>query len=176
MKTNEITHDQYEIQNLRKMDSIRLATNNDAIEIATMSRDFIESGLDWSWDTPRVVRSMRDPDTTVVVATTGKTISGFAIMVFREFKAHLNLLAVKPIYRRRSIGKHLVEWLEETAKTAGTFHLSLEVRESNISAQTFYEHLGYQQTGKIKGYYQQSETAIRMTKNISMLEDLPGNS
>lgn len=150
---------------------IRLATTKDAAEIATMSRDFIESGLGWSWNTLRVVRAVWDPDTVVAVSTCKKTISGFAIMIFREHTAHLNLLAVKPKHRRQGIGKYLVKWLEESAKTAGTFQLSLEVRESNIAAQAFYESLGYKQTRKISGYYQQTESAVRMTRNISVLEN-----
>ena len=152
---------------------IRLATTKDATEIAKMSRDFIESGLGWSWDRPRVVRSVRDPDTTVAVSTCKANISGFAIMIFREQTAHLNLLAVKPAHRREGVGKDLINWLEESAKTAGTFELSLEVRESNLAAQAFYQNLGYKQSGKIKGYYRQTEAAIRMTRNISVLRD-PG--
>ena len=151
---------------------IRLATTKDATEIASMSRDFIESGLGWSWNRLRVVRSVRDPDTTVAVSTCKERISGFAIMVFREHSAHLNLLAVKPKHRREGIGKYLVEWMEETAKTAGTFRLSLEVRESNLAAQAFYETLGYKQTRTISRYYRQTESAVRMTKNISVLKNL----
>jgi ribosomal-protein-alanine N-acetyltransferase len=150
---------------------IRLATTKDAIEIAAMSRDFIESGLGWSWTRLRVVRSVRDPDTTVAVSTCEESISGFAIMVFREHSAHLNLLAVKPRHRREGIGKYLLRWLEESARTAGTFQLSLEVRESNLPAQTFYENLGYKQTRTISGYYQQTESAVRMTRNISVLNN-----
>lgn len=149
---------------------IRLATTKDATEIAKMSRDFIESGLGWSWDRPRVVRSVRDPDTTVAVSTSEENISGFAIMIFREHSAHLNLLAVKPTHRREGVGRDLVRWLEESARTAGTFELSLEVRETNRAAQAFYQHLGYHRSGKIKGYYQHAESAIRMTRNISVLK------
>jgi ribosomal-protein-alanine N-acetyltransferase len=156
------------------MIQIRLATTKDATEIASMSRDFIESGLGWSWDRLRVVRSVRDPDTTVAVSTFDESISGFAIMVFREHSAHLNLLAVKPEHRREGIGKYLVAWLEESAKTAGTFELSLEVRETNLAAQAFYKSLGYQQSTKIKGYYQHAESAIRMTRNISVLNPTGG--
>jgi ribosomal-protein-alanine N-acetyltransferase len=153
---------------------IRLATTKDATEIASMSRDFIESGLGWSWNRPRVVSSIRDPDSTVAVSTVDELVSGFAIMVFREHTAHLNLLAVKPKYRREGVGKDLVRWLEESAKTAGTFELSLEVRETNLAALAFYQRLGYQQSGKIKGYYQRAESAIRMTRNISVLKPAGG--
>jgi ribosomal-protein-alanine N-acetyltransferase len=153
---------------------VRLATTRDATEIASMSRDYIESGLGWSWNRPRVVRSVRDPDTTVAVSTRDESISGFAIMVFHEDSAHLNLLAVKPRYRREGIGKYLVRWLEKSARTAGTFKLSLEVRETNLAARTFYQSLGYRDSMKINGYYHNAESAIRMTRNISILNSEGG--
>ena len=42
--------------------------------------------------------------------------------------AHLNLLAVDPAHRRRGIARRLLTWLEESALTAGTFTVGLELR------------------------------------------------
>ena len=41
---------------------VRLARLADAPAIATMSRDYIEQGLGWSWTVGRVERAIRDPD------------------------------------------------------------------------------------------------------------------
>src|SRR6185295_6969507 len=66
--------------------TIRLAEPRDAQAIALMSRDFIEAGLGWKYDAPRVLRAIRDRDTLAVVACEGgKTprggaVNGFAIM------------------------------------------------------------------------------------------------
>ena len=156
------------------MVEIRLAQQKEALEIATMSRDYIEAGLKWSWNAPRVVRSIRAPDSVVIVSLDKSDISGFAIMVFHEHTAHLNLLAVKPGCRRHGTGKQLLAWLEKSAITAGTFQLSLEVRESNPAAQAFYTRLGYQHGKAIVGYYEHSEAAIQMSKNLSVLHQSPG--
>ena len=40
--------------------AIRLAEQRDAQTIAMMSRDFIEAGLGWKYDAPRVLRAIRD--------------------------------------------------------------------------------------------------------------------
>ncbi|MGH8733949.1 MAG: hypothetical protein ACREVB_09730, partial [Burkholderiales bacterium] len=48
--------------------TIRIAEPRDAQAIATMSRDFIESGLGWKYDAARVLRAMRDRETLAVVA------------------------------------------------------------------------------------------------------------
>src|SRR5258705_7112246 len=83
--------------------TIRLAEPRDAQAIATMSRDFIESGLGWKYDAPRVLRAIRDRETLAVVACeSGKSNGGrgplirFAIMEFGDERAHLVLLAVRP--------------------------------------------------------------------------------
>ncbi len=67
--------------------AIRLAEPGDAQAVATMSRDFIESGLGWKYDAARVQRAIRDRETLAVVACeSGKSndgrgaIIGFAIM------------------------------------------------------------------------------------------------
>ncbi|NQZ09085.1 MAG: GNAT family N-acetyltransferase [Algicola sp.] len=148
---------------------IQLATTNDAEDIAKMSRDYIEAGLGWSWNEARVIDAIRASETIVVVSKKGYVLSGFSIMHFKESAAHLCLLAVKPKYRRMGIGKALITWLEESAKTAGTFHLSLEVRKNNNTAQQFYKDLGYQQEQIIEGYYQQKEAAVKMSKDINVI-------
>ncbi|MGI9289284.1 MAG: GNAT family N-acetyltransferase [Pseudomonadales bacterium] len=148
---------------------IKLATVKDAEEIACMSRDYIEEGLGWSWNTQRVLRYIREPEVVVAVAKAERELQGFAIMQFGEDNAHLNLLAVRTRYRRRGLGKRLLRWLEATAITAGTFKISLELRETNRSAHQFYQRLGYRPIKRIAGYYQGREAAIRMGRNVSVV-------
>ena len=107
--------------------TIRLAEPGDARAMAEMSRDFIEAGLGWRYDPAHIQRAMRRRETTVLAASERQTyvarerpqLSGFAIMDFGDERAHLVLLAVQPALRRRGIGRRLVEWLMETAHTAG---------------------------------------------------------
>ena len=147
---------------------VRLATRADAPHIARMSRDYIETGLGWSWDAARVFHSISDPETVVAVAQQESVAVGFSIMRFKESSAHLDLLAVEPEYRRKGIGRALVQWLEASAKTAGTFQLSLEVRKNNAIALGFYSSLGYESNKVLRGYYGGVESAIRMVKDLSV--------
>lgn len=147
---------------------ITLATLKDAEQIAIMSRDYIENGLGWSWTKQRVRRYIREPEVVVVVAKMAGELLGFAIMQFGDSNAHLNLLAVKVRQRRRGLGKSLMRWLEQSAMTAGTFKISLELRESNRAAHHFYQRLGYKPSKRIAGYYRGREAAIRMDRDISV--------
>jgi len=138
----------------------------DAARLAAMSNEFIESGLRPAWGAERIRWHVRHPESMVLTARSDRSIAGFAIMRYAEEVAHLNLLAVEPLHRRRGIARRLVTWLEETALTAGTFIIGLELRAQNEAAQDFYRALGYREVGRVPGYYQGIEAAIRMERDV----------
>lgn len=102
----------------------------------------------------------------MLTARLAGTIAGFAIMRYADDVAHLNLLAVDSPHRRRGVARQLMTWLEETAFTAGTFIIGLELRATNQAAYAFYEALGYRELGRVPGYYQGVESAIRMARDV----------
>ncbi|MEX0804983.1 MAG: GNAT family N-acetyltransferase [Candidatus Binatia bacterium] len=147
--------------------SLRLARPADAGTIANLSRDLIEYGLRWRWTPMRVAASIRADDVNVLVACTHENIAGFAIMRYGDDDAHLDLLAVAPLYRREGVGHRLLQWLEKCAVTAGIFSVALEVRAGNEGAQLFYERIGYRTLVHLPGYYQGIEAALRMGRDLS---------
>lgn len=147
--------------------SLRLARPADATTIAKLSRDLIEYGLQWRWTPVRVAASIHANNVNVLVAGIGEKIAGFAIMRYSDNDAHLDLLAVAPPYRRAGVGRQLLEWLEECAVVAGIFKVALEVRAGNEGAQLFYHRLGYRALAHLSGYYQGSEAALRMGRDLS---------
>jgi ribosomal-protein-alanine N-acetyltransferase len=149
----------------------------DAALLAVMSRQFVEAGLAPAWSTARIGWHIRHPDSVVLTARTGLGLAGFAIMRYADDVAHLNLLAVVPTHRRRGVARSLLGWLEETALTAGTFIIGLELRAGNEVARAFYRALGYREIGEIPGYYQGIESAVRMVRDVrTSREAAPGTS
>jgi ribosomal protein S18 acetylase RimI-like enzyme len=144
--------------------TIRLAEPRDSQRIALMSRDLIESGLGWRYDAPRIARGIADRDTVALVACDRHLVVGFAMMQFGDERAHLALLAVRPLYRRRGIARRLVEWLVESARTAGIATIHLELRASNDAAKRFYHALEFSETVLVPGYYLGKEAALRMLR------------
>jgi [ribosomal protein S18]-alanine N-acetyltransferase len=138
----------------------------DAARLAAMSHELIESGLRPKWGAERIRWHVRHAESVVLTARSDRSIAGFAIMRYAEEVAHLNLLAVDPAHRRRGIARRLVTWLEETALTAGTYTIGLELRAQNETAQDFYRALGYREVGRVPGYYQGIEAAIRMERDV----------
>jgi ribosomal-protein-alanine N-acetyltransferase len=143
---------------------LRLAGSNDARPIAVMSRDLIETGLGWSYPPQRITGLLRDRDTVCLVARHNGTLAGFGIMSFGDEHAHLVLLAVRPALRQRGVGRRVVEWLVESALTAGLVSVHVEMRAQNTAAHAFYSALGFSETLRLAGYYRGRETAIRMLR------------
>jgi ribosomal-protein-alanine N-acetyltransferase len=146
--------------------SLRLATPDDAADIAALSRDEIERGLPWSWTEDRVASSIRHPDTNVVVAGERGGIAGFGIMIYRDDAAHLSLFCVKKSHRRAGVGGAILRWLEDVARTAGVRSIRLECRRDNAIARNFYGEHGYHESAIARGYYQGKEDAVRLEKHL----------
>jgi [ribosomal protein S18]-alanine N-acetyltransferase len=146
--------------------ALRLAAPADAALIATLSRELIETGLGWSWTPERVLRCLRHRDTMVLTARDSERLAGFAIMLFGEERAHLSLLAVRLEYQDQGVGRRMLDWLTESALTAGISSIHLELRERNLAARRFYLRQGFAETARIPGYYRGVETAVRMLRDI----------
>lgn len=145
---------------------IRRARSGDAETIAMLSRDFIETGLGWSWTPARVRQAIADRDSLVIVAGRGSTIAGFGILQVGDDDGHLSLLAVDEAWRRRGVGRRLVEWLMETAVCAGLAQVRLELRSRNEEARRFYEAMGFEVFALSPGYYRGQEAALRMARRL----------
>ncbi len=149
-----------------------LADATDACDIAQMSRDLVEQGLEWTWTPARVLRAIGSRDSSVVVARRDGGIAAFAVMHLGEEAAHLSLLAVADPYRRRGLGRCLLEWLSATAVEAGVFRMDLELRVRNAGARAFYEALGFVALDEVPGYYRGLEAALRMSRSL-IRADIP---
>jgi ribosomal protein S18 acetylase RimI-like enzyme len=155
--------------------TLQLAHTAHAQRLAAMSQEMIESGLRPAWSAARITWHMRHPESIVLTAQYGRTTVGFAIMRYGDDVAHLNLLAVDPMHRRRGVARKMLVWLEETALTVGTFVIGLELRATNQTGFEFYSSLGYRELGRVSGYYQGVEQAIRMARDVRTGRDaVPG--
>jgi len=141
---------------------------SEAAVIAGLSHRLIESGLPPTWTAGRVAAQIRHRESVVLTAKESEEMIGFAIMQFGEDRAHLNLFAVVPAARRHGVGRRMLTWLHESAKTAGTFRIDLELRAENIVARRFYLGLGYAECGYTRNYYSGQEDAVHMTRDLAI--------
>jgi ribosomal-protein-alanine N-acetyltransferase len=132
---------------------IRLATAGDAGAIALLSRDTIEAGLPWRWQTPEIDRFIRSDRHNVIVSEADNILMGFAVMGYHETDAYLALLAVAPMARRGGLARRLLSWLLKTGDVAGIANITVDLREDNIAAQRLYEEAGFVEFARKTGAY-----------------------
>lgn len=79
---------------------------------------------------------------------------------------HIATIAVHPDYRQQGIAKKLLAVAIENAIQRGMVQATLEVRASNLAAQSLYKRFGFNIVGQRHHYYQDNgEDAIIMTAN-----------
>ena len=94
------------------------------------------------------------------VAMVGNRIAGFLVAraLAADEREILNL-AVAPEFRGKGVARALLDQAFEAFRGS----VFLEVRESNLVAQRFYNSLGFKELSRRKGYYESPpETAIVM--------------
>jgi ribosomal-protein-alanine N-acetyltransferase len=67
--------------------------------------------------------------------------------------SHVTTIAVSPEYRGKKYGEYLLLRLLDEAIERGASWMTLEVRESNVIAQTLYRKYGFTTVSTRKGYY-----------------------
>ena len=100
-----------------------------------------------------------------IVAQIEDEIVGFAIIWDVVDGIQINNIAVKQNRRRTGVGKAMINHVINFFKGKDHERIFLEVKENNLTAQSFYQSQGFYKTGKRKNYYIDSD-AILMEKAI----------
>jgi [ribosomal protein S18]-alanine N-acetyltransferase len=117
---------------------------------------------------------VRHPRSTTTVAESSGEIAGFCVVDWKleagRNLGHFITIDVAPEFRRNGLGRLLMQAGEALLGDMGCFAITLEVAANNGVAQAFYEHLGYQQTGRIPGYYADGTNALVMRKALNSID------
>ncbi len=84
-------------------------------------------------------------------------IIGYSVMSLGAGEAHILNIAVRPDWRRRGLGRSMLEHLVSVAERHNVEAMLLEVRPSNRNAMKLYEQLRFQQVGLRRNYYPDHE-------------------
>jgi ribosomal protein S18 acetylase RimI-like enzyme len=99
------------------------------------------------WNDPHkdIARKMKvNPEMFLVGEIDGDGRIIASVMVgYEGHRGAINYLAVDPDYRRRGLGRMLIDEAERLLKQVGCPKINLFVRSSNASVIAFYESLGY---------------------------------
>ena len=144
--------------------SILWAHVGDAAELANLHSEL----FDVPWSVSTIEQLLSHPGSVSLIARSGQPLRavGFVIGQVAADEAELLTVAVSKAVQRKGIGRTLVEAVGRAAKNTGARTLYLEVAADNAAALALYEKLGFQVSGRRKGYYgrpeEQAQDAITM--------------
>ncbi|HXG53003.1 MAG TPA: ribosomal protein S18-alanine N-acetyltransferase [candidate division Zixibacteria bacterium] len=115
------------------------------------------------WSERFFIEEIQAPCARALLAVAGERIVGYVIFWLLPDEVDVHNLAVHTAYRRRGIGRRLLQQVIGQARGRGSSRVTLEVRRSNTAAQRLYESLGFRITGVRRAYYADNgEDALTM--------------
>lgn len=101
------------------------------------------------------------------VALCGEKVAAFGGMTTVLDEGQITSVVTAPECRRMGLGRRIMDSLEKFAHENGISFLSLEVRESNLSARELYRSCSWEEAGVRKNFYDLPlENAIVMIKKL----------
>ena len=102
-----------------------------------------------------------------LVAQYDNIVVGYIIFWIRyEDEGHIISLAVDEKYRKKDIGKELVNYAVNIFEKCNVREIKLEVRISNKGARKFYIKMGFEEKKVLENYYEDGEDAVIMKKKV----------
>jgi ribosomal-protein-alanine N-acetyltransferase len=96
------------------------------------------------------------------------SLAGYIVARMGADELHINNVAVREIYRRRGIGRSLLDRILEEGTRAGVTCAFLELRAGNHAALALYENCGFRVTARRPKYYSEPvEDALVMMIQLS---------
>jgi GNAT superfamily N-acetyltransferase len=132
---------------------IRQAKDSDYIELMKLYNDFVGCDRYSKHDNDSFKKVMHNPKNFVFVAEDNGKLVGFATFSVRDVIrypkqiAELDEMLVASDYRKKGVGKQLMQHIEDKAKELNCYRLFIESQYDRKTAHKFYEALGYTNYG-----------------------------
>jgi len=127
-----------------------------------------QESFEYSWTEEDFLRCLRQRNCIGMVAEQGEKVVGFMIYELHKSKLHILNFAVHPTCRRNGVGAQMVGKLVSKLSTHRRTRITLEVRETNLSAQLFYRAQGFKAVRVLRSYYEDSgEDAFLMQYRLN---------
>jgi len=102
-----------------------------------------------------------------VVAEVNGRVVGYVLFWLLPDEIDIHNIAVHREFRRRGLGRLLLNQVVSRARRRQSLRVTLEVRISNIGARKLYEATGFVVSGVRRGYYSDNgEDALAMELNL----------
>ena len=143
--------------------SIRKMTINDIDAVLEVETDVFTT----TWSKQAFIDEYNNSLTTYLLLCKEQQVIGYAGFWLVVDEAQVTNVAIKNFWQGLSLGRKLMQALIKEAQKQSAASISLEVRASNVIAQTLYFSLGFQQVGLRPAYYlDNQEHALLMQLTI----------
>jgi ribosomal-protein-alanine N-acetyltransferase len=132
------------------------------------------SSFEFPWSEEDFMRCLRQRNCIGMVAEREDRIVGFMVYELHKDQLYVLNFAVRPDWRRRTIGRQMIERLISKLSQQQRTNIRLNVRETNLVAQLFFRKLGFRAISLLKSYYDDTpEDAYVMQYRMSSDDDVP---
>src|SRR6266536_2464776 len=127
-----------------------------------------QQSFEYAWTEEDFLRCLRQRNCIGMVAEHGEKVVGFMIYELHKNKLHILNFAVHPACRRSAVGSQMVAKLISKLSSHRRTRITLEVRETNLSAQLFFRAQGFKAVRVLRAYYEDSgEDAFLMQYRLA---------
>jgi ribosomal-protein-alanine N-acetyltransferase len=131
---------------------IRWMIRRDMAEVLDIERGSFE----FPWFEEDFIRCLRQRNCIGMVAEHGERVVGFMIYELHKTRLHILNFAVADQFRRRGVGRQMIEKLLGKLSSQRRVRITLEVRETNLAAQLFFKAAGFRAVTVLRAYYEDS--------------------
>ena len=144
------------------------------IQVVTMAEEHISALAQLEkecfadpWSEKALAEELTNPNAVFRVALIDEEVAGYVGMLHVLDEGDICNVAVFDKFRRRGVATALIQHLVDYAVENQLSFITLEVRESNMGAQKFYETMGFETIGIRKNFYDNpKEHAILMNETF----------
>jgi len=127
-----------------------------------------QESFEYSWTEEDFLRCLRQRNCIGMVAEAGEKVVGFMIYELHKSKLHILNFAVHPSHRRCHVGCQMVAKLISKLSSHRRTRITLEVRETNLTAQLFFRSQSFKAVRVLRNFYEDSgEDAFLMQYRIA---------
>ena len=134
---------------VNKLIQIRWLIRRDMPEVLQIERDSFPQ----PWTDEDFLCCLRQKNCVGMVAEWDHQIVGYMLYELHRSRLTLLNLAVLPKARRKAVGALLINRLKDKLSPERRSSIDLDVRETNLDAQLFFQSRGFVATGVIGGHY-----------------------
>ena len=109
--------------------------------------------FEFAWTEEDFLRCLRQRNCIGMVAEHGEKVVGFMIYELHKNKLHIMNFAVHSQWRRTSVGAQMVAKLISKLSSHRRTRITLEVRETNLSAQLFFNRQDFKAVRVLRSFY-----------------------